>query len=37
MRILKCIVKIFFRRVIYKYKNVSYMEISIGLEEDNNI
>ncbi|XAM40770.1 hypothetical protein TPDSL_11010 [Terrisporobacter petrolearius] len=34
MRIIKCIVNIFLKKVMYKYKNVSYMELSIGLEED---
>ncbi|XAM36773.1 hypothetical protein TPHSE_10530 [Terrisporobacter petrolearius] len=37
MRILKCIVNIFFKRVMYKYKNVSYMELSIGLDKDDDI
>ena len=34
MRILKFIVSIFFKRELYKYKNLSYMEASIGLVED---
>ncbi len=34
MRILKFIVKILFKRDVYKDKNIAYMEISIGLEAD---
>lgn len=34
MRILKFIINIFFKRKIYEYKNLSYMEASIGLVED---
>ncbi|MPN43282.1 hypothetical protein SDC9_190841 [bioreactor metagenome] len=37
MRILKLIVKIFFKREVYRYKNLSYMEVSIGLVEDNDM
>ncbi|WMT83492.1 hypothetical protein [Terrisporobacter mayombei] len=37
MRILKCIVKIFFKEAMCKYKNLSYMELSIGLLEDDDI
>lgn len=34
MKILKLIIKILFKRDIYKDKNIAYMEISIGLEAD---
>ena len=34
MRILKFIIKILLKRDIYKDKNIAYMEISIGLESD---
>ncbi len=34
MRILKFIIKILFKRDIYKDKNIVYMEMSIGLEAD---
>ena len=34
MRILKFILAIFFKRELYKYKNLSYREASIGLIED---
>lgn len=34
MRILKFIVIMFSKGKIYKYKNLSYMEASIGLIED---
>ena len=37
MTILKFIVRIFFKRDIYKYKNLAYMESSIGLVEEDDI
>ncbi len=37
MTILKFIVRILFKRERYKYKNLAYMEASIGLVEEDDI
>lgn len=37
MRIFRFILEVFYKSEIYKYKNLSYMEISIGLVEDDDI
>lgn len=37
MTILKFIVRTLFKREIYKYKNLAYMEASIGLVEEDDI